>query len=466
MPTDRPARPRALRRGIIAVGGLAGLAAAAAMIAGGASGAARPVTWTVYHGTAAGSGSTNALRSVTTSSRAWTSSQLDGALYGQPVVVRGRVFVATESNRVYALSAATGRIVWSRRLAAPVPASALPCGNIAPTVGITGTPVIDAARHEIFVVADEYLHGRPAHVLVGLDTGSGAVRIQRRVDPRGQSAAATLQRTGLNLDAGQVVFGLGGNSGDCGQYRGRVVAVRETGGTPKYYTVDAAAGQSMGAIWMGGAAPEVDAHGRIWVGVGNGSVTSSGQRFDHSDSVLELSSSLRLLQYFAPSSWASDNAADLDLSMAPALVSGGKVVASGKSANAYLLNASRLGGIGHPQATASVCSSEVMGGAAVVGTTVYVPCLSGPVALRVSAAPARLRVRWSADAGGGPPIFAANRVWTVGQDGVLYGLDPSTGVVRQSAPVGAVANHFPTPGLGAGLLLVAGANRVVAFRTH
>lgn len=417
MPTHRPTRRRLSRRRLIAAGGIAALAAGAAMIATGAFGAARTVTWTVYHGNAAGSGSSNVLRSVTTSSRAWTSTGLDGKLYGQPIVLGGRVFVATENNRVYALSAATGRVVWSRRVAAPVPASALPCGNIGPTVGITGTPVIDPARHEIFVVADEYVHARPIHVLVGLDTGSGAVRMVHRVDPPGQSGAVGLQRTGLTLDAGQVVFGLGGNYGDCGQYRGRVVAVRETGGTPKYFTVDAAAGQRMGAIWMGGAAPAVDAHGRIWVGVGNGSATAGGQRFDHSDAVLELSSSLRLVQYFAPSSWRSDNASDLDLSMAPALLSNGKVVASGKSAHAYLLNAGRLGGIGHQQATASVCGGEVTGGAAVVGTTVYLPCLNGPVALRVSTKPVGLHVRWSAGAGGGPPIVAANRVWTVGQDG-------------------------------------------------
>jgi hypothetical protein len=32
------------------------------------------------------------------------------------------------------------------------------CGDILPTVGITGTPVIDTARSEIFVVADEAGH--------------------------------------------------------------------------------------------------------------------------------------------------------------------------------------------------------------------------------------------------------------------------------------------------------------------
>ena len=41
--------------------------------------------------------------------------------------------------------------------------------------------------------------------------------------------------------------------------------------------------------------------------------------------------------------------------------------------------------------------------------------------------PAGLHVRWRAGAGGGPPIVAANRVWTVGQDGILYGLDLATG---------------------------------------
>ena len=39
-----------------------------------------------------------------------------------------------------------GALLWARHLATPVPASSLPCGDIAPTVGITSTPVIDPAR--------------------------------------------------------------------------------------------------------------------------------------------------------------------------------------------------------------------------------------------------------------------------------------------------------------------------------
>ena len=187
--------------------------------------------------------------------------------------------------------------------------------------------------------------------------------------------AALLQRTGLNLTAGQVVLAMGGNFGDCAAYRGRVIAVPEAGGKPRIFTVDAAAGQSQGAVWMGGAAPAVDSAGHVWVSVGNGSVHSSSERYDYSDSLLELSPTMRLLQYFAPRSWASDNAQDLDMSTGPVLLPSGQVLLAGKSRIAYLLNGAHLGGIGGAQASlGSVCDSDIDGGAAVVGMTVYLPC--------------------------------------------------------------------------------------------
>jgi outer membrane protein assembly factor BamB len=345
-----------------------------------------------------------------------------------------------------------------------VPASSLPCGDISPTVGITGTPVIDQSRNEIFVVADELVNRSPAHVLVGLNTTSGKIELTQHVDPPDAAPAALLQRTGLTLDAGEVVFGMGGNDGDCASYRGRIVAVNEGGGTPTYYTVDAAAGDSQGAIWMGGAAPAVDSSGDIWVSAGNGSVYSASQPFDDSDSALELSSSLQLLQYFAPSTWPQNNADDLDMSVAPALLSDGQVVLAGKSRIVYLLNGAHLGGIGGQEASlGSACRDDIDGGSAVVGTTVYVPCLSGTVAIQVTASPPELSLLWSSKVGGGPPIVAAGLVWTIGQNGTLYGLDPSTGAVRQQASIGVPANHFPTPSVGDGLLLAPSANRVVAF---
>jgi outer membrane protein assembly factor BamB len=429
-----------------------------------ASAASAASGWTVYHGSPSGSGVASSVTAVDTSRRAWTSPVLSGQLYGEPLVAGGRVYVATEDNVVYALSATTGAVVWSTRLAQPVPSSALPCGDIQPTVGVTGTPVIDPGRGELFVVADELVAGRPAHTLVGLDLDTGRTELSEDVDPPGASPAALLERTGLTLDAGQVLFGFGGNYGDCASYRGRVVAVPESGGTPLYFTVDGAAGQSQGAVWMGGGAPAVDAAGNVWVEAGNGSVYSASHAYDDSDSVLELSPSLHLEQYFAPSSWPSNNAHDLDMSMVPALLADGQVLVAGKSRIGYLVNGSDLGGIGGQQATEALpCNEDIDGGIATVGTTVYLPCLTGIMAVGVTASPASLRVLWSSGRGGGPPVVAAGLVWTVGQDGVLYGLDPTTGAVRQQATIGVPANHFPTPGVGDGLFLVTTADQVVAL---
>jgi outer membrane protein assembly factor BamB len=423
-------------------------------------------SWTVYHGDLAGSGAAAPGGRVDTASRAWTSAALDGEIYGEPLVSASRVYVATENNTVYALSAATGAVAWSRHLATPVPSSSLPCGDIAPTVGITGTPVIDPARGEIFVVADEVAQGRPAHVLTGLSTTTGQVEMTRDVDPPGADTAALLQRTGLTLAGGRVVFGFGGNDGDCASYRGRVVAVPEAGGAPATFTVDAKAGQSQGAVWMGGAAPAVDARGDVWVSVGNGSVYQASRGYDDSDSVLDLSPSMRLLQYFAPADWPANNSRDLDMSAEPVLLPGGQVLLAGKSRIAYLLNGAHLGGIGGQLASLGpLCGSDIDGGAAVTGSTVYLPCAgAGIVAVRAAASPPGLRLLWRSATGGGPPIVAGGLVWTISLTGTLYGLDPQTGQVRQQATIGAVANHFPTPSAGAGLLLAPAANRVVAFR--
>jgi outer membrane protein assembly factor BamB len=426
--------------------------------------AAASGSWTVYHDDPAGDGVAPPVSAVDTTAAVWNSPAVDGQIYGEPLIYAGRVYVATENDTVYALSAATGAVAWSAHLGQPVPAGSLPCGDIAPTVGITGTPVIDQARGEIFVVADELAGGKSEHRLVGLATASGRVEMTQDVDPPGADTAALLQRTGLTLDAGQVVFGFGGNYGDCASYQGRVAAVPEAGGTPAYFTVDAAPGQSQGAVWMGGAAPVVDGHGDIWVSTGNGSVHSDTDAYDDSDSVLELSPSLQLMQFFAPTTWATDNAQDLDMSIAPALLPDGQVVLAGKSRIVYLLSGAHLGGIGHQQATlGSACGQDIDGGVAVQGMTVYLPCLAGIIAVRAASSPPSLHLLWSSGTGGGPPIAAAGLIWTMGQNGTLYGLDPATGRVRQQVTVGAPANHFPTPSVGDGLLLAASAEHVVAF---
>ena len=418
-------------------------------------------SWTQY----GGNGASGSMAAVNTTSPAWTSPALDGEIYGQPLVSSGRVYVATEDDTVYALSAATGAVVWSTPVGRPVPSADLPCGDIAPTAGITGTPVIDQSRGEIFVVADELVNGRPAHMFTGLSTASGKVEVTQDVDPAGADPAALLQRTGLAVDDGRVVFGMGGNDGDCASYRGRLIAVPEQGGPPDMFTVDAAPDESQGAIWMGGAAPVVDSSGDVWVSTGNGSVNSYSHAYDDSDSILRLSPSLKLVQFFAPATWAADNSRDLDMSVAPALLPDGQVILTGKSRIVYLLNQADLGGIGGQQAAlGSACNQDIDGGVAVQGTTVYLPCTSGIVAVRAVKSPAALHLLWSSGTGGGPPIVAAGLVWTIGQNGTLYGLDPATGAVRQQASIGVPANHFASPSAADGLLLAASADQVVAFR--
>jgi hypothetical protein len=441
--------------------------AAAGWAGGNAAAASDPAaggSWTVYHANPAGTGVAGPVTAVNTARRAWTSPTLDGQIYGEPLLFAGRVYVATENDTVYALSAATGAVAWSTHLASPVPSGQLPCGDITPAVGITGTPVIDPSRNEIFVVAEELTRGAPAHVLAGLSAADGKTEMTQDVDPAGADPAALLQRTGLTLDHGRVVFGMGGNFGDCASYRGRVVAAPETGGRPLVFTVDARPSQSQGAVWMGGAAPVVDAAGHVWVAAGNGSVHSSSQGYDNSDSVLELSPAMRLLQFFAPSTWASDNAQDLDMSIAPALLPDGQVILAGKARIVYLLDGAHLGGIGRQQATlGSACGDDIDGGVAVTGMTAYLPCASGVIAVRATRSPPALRLLWTAPQPGGPPVVAAGLIWTIGQNGMLYGLGPRTGSVRQQALIGAVASHFPTPAVAGGLLLAPAARDVVAF---
>ena len=140
----------------------------------------------------------------------------------------------------------------------------------------------------------------------------------------------------------------------------------------------------------------IDPSGNVWVSAGNGSVTSSNGQYDESDSVLELTPGMTLEQYFAPTSWASDNASDLDLgSTSPALFSDGLVLEVGKAGIGYLMKRSLLGGIGGEVASAKVCPGVADGGDAVDGSVVYVPCAAGVTAVTVTASPPGLTVGWT-----------------------------------------------------------------------
>ncbi len=202
--------------------------------------------WTTYHGNAEATGAVAAETTLLPSRQAWTSPVLDGQLYGEPLVADGRVIAATENDTVYVMAANSGHVLWSCHLATAVPSGDLPCGDISPEVGIMGTPVVDLARHEIFVDADTLTSGPSAsggveasHRLFGLDLFTGKVELDEPAMPNaGEDQLAQLQRPGLALDDGSVVIAYGQNFGDCpgpnGPAHGYVVAIPETGPAPLF----------------------------------------------------------------------------------------------------------------------------------------------------------------------------------------------------------------------------------------
>jgi len=268
-------------------------------------------------------------------------------VYAEALVVGGHIIVATENNSLYSLNADTGQVEWQTNIGSPVPSSALPCGNIDP-LGITGTPVYDSTSGLIFAVAEV---SGPMHLLVGLEARTGEIKVRRSADVAGMEPAPHQQRAALALAQGMVYIAYGGLFGDCGNYRGTVIASRTDGsGDLLSYRVPTS---REGGIWAP-AGPVVDTAGRLYVSVGNGSEILGD--WDHSDSVLRLSPTLQLEDGFAPEQWRQDNATDADLgSLSPVLLPDNLVFIAGKSGTGYTLHANALGGVGGQLQSQNVC---------------------------------------------------------------------------------------------------------------
>jgi outer membrane protein assembly factor BamB len=316
---------------------------------------------------------------------------------------------------------------------------------------VTGTPAYDPRSRLLFVAAE--LRGA-GHELFALDPSTGRVVWRRALPLRGSDPRAMQQRAALTVDGSEVLVAFGGLEGDCGDYHGTVVGVPTDGRGPlRSYVVPT---RREGGIWAA-SGPAVDAAGRLYVAVGNGSSTT---RYDGSDSVLELSPALHLLGFFAPSDWRQDNAGDADLgSTGPEPIPGGRLVAAGKAGIVYLLDGGRLGGVGGQLAETSGCVSY--GGMASAGDTVFLPCNSGVRELVVTGQ--RLSWGWAAPAGAaGSPVLGGSTVWTLdAQTGTLFGLAASNGAVQALVYVGAVS-RFATPALNGDEVLVGTLSGVTA----
>jgi outer membrane protein assembly factor BamB len=433
-------------------GGHSGSPRATASATSPATGAATPsasppasVTgWLQYHGNGQRTGIVAGLPAAGRLSVAW-SARLGGAVYGQPLVIGSTVVAATENrDEIYGLDLASGSVRWRTTVGTPASAGQQPCGNIAP-LGITSTGIYDPQTGLAYFVAQS---GASEHVLVGLDPGTGTIRVRADVPSPDHQPYYDQQRGALALDGGYVDVVFGGHYGDCGPYIGSVVAMPATGHGPILsYEVPT---PEQGGIWAPGG-PVVAPDGTIYVSAGNGAASQT--RYDGSDSVTALTPALQRTGIFAPANWRQLSADDLDLgSMSPALLADGQILQVGKSGVGYLLSAAHLGGVGGQLASGPVCAA--FGGAAVSGTVVYVPCLTGLAA--VGTAGNRVTVLWRGPADAwGSPVIGGGAVWVAGPDsGVLYELDPATGAIRQQITVAGSLPHFASPSLAGRLLLI------------
>jgi outer membrane protein assembly factor BamB len=398
-------------------------------------------------------------------SKDWTSQKLDGAIYAEPLIVGGKVYVATENNSIYSLYAQNGSINWRVHIGQPVAGDSLPCGNINPS-GITGTPAIDNSSRILYAVAflsSSSQPSSPRHVLIGLNIDSGKVIVQRNIDPAGMDPSVHQQRAALTIANGMVYIPFGGLWGDCGNYNGWVVGVptNDTGSgiKPPVVTYKVPTDREGGFWAPPGAA--VDTNGYLYVASGNGASVIS---YDHGNSVIKLSSSLNEVGSFAPSDWAILNAQDADLgSVSPAIVGPKLLFQIGKAGVGYLVNADSLGGLGGELYRGKVCDGAY-GGTAYAAPYLFVPCTDGLYVLRMNNDSFSIVWHTQQQFYAGPPIVTGNMVWAIDvSGGTIHAFDLRNGNQLFTANLGSVP-HFSTPSSGYGRVFAVSDNdRITSF---
>jgi Chitobiase/beta-hexosaminidase C-terminal domain/Legume lectin domain len=236
---------------------------------------------------------------------------VDSTVYAQPLYVPGLkmgdgqfhnvLFVATENDSVYAFDAdsnggANANPLWHVSLltaayGAGAGATAVPWADsgspdVAPTVGITGTPVINPATNTIYLVANTKENGayfsrlHALNIITGAEQPHSPANITATVTGTGNgssngqlsfSALWENQRTALNYYNGYVYFGYGAH-GDNGPWHGWLFAYNAT--TLVQSAVLCLSPNNYGAgLWASGAGLPIDndaTGGRMFVVTGNG----------------------------------------------------------------------------------------------------------------------------------------------------------------------------------------------------
>jgi chitodextrinase len=283
---------------------------------------------------------------------------VDGEVYAQPLWVpnlaigvgnHNVIFVATQNDSVYAFDADAKPCVqyWKKSFLGtgitPVPPTDTgEAFDINRKIGITGTPVIDAASKTLYVVAKTKegtanYHQR-LHALSLIDGGekfngpvdiTPAITVPGSGDTGDSSVGCTAtsgnvpfcplregQRAGLALVGGNVYVAWASH-GDVQPYHGWIMSFNASNlAQPPVVFNDSPNGRE-GGIWMSGGAPAFDSSNNIYVITGNGDYDGSK---DFGDSFLKLNSSLVLQDWFTPSVQGALDSSDWDLGAGGAIV--------------------------------------------------------------------------------------------------------------------------------------------------
>ncbi len=310
---------------------------------------------------------------------------VDGQLYAQPLymanlligsTLHNVVFLATEHDSVYAFDADSPSCVqlWKTSFlgtgvttmpwtdtANPNFVGALATNDVFPEIGITGTPVIDPATSTLYVEAKTketvgsgcsstspcYVHRLHAlNVSTGAEKLGGPVVISAaNFDPQRH-----FNRPALLL-ANSTVYVSFGSHGDIQNWQGWVFGYDAATLAQKFVfsTSDPRSGSNGASVWDAGAGPAADASGNIYVTTGNGAYDGTK---NFSESVLKLSPTGTLLDWFVPFNRSVFDANDIDMGSAGMMVLPDAVgstahqhlvLATGKVAILYLLDQTNLG---------------------------------------------------------------------------------------------------------------------------
>lgn len=428
------------------------------------------------------------------------------ALYVDRGGARDLVIASTVANQVTAFDP-TGTMVWQTNLGTPQPmpnpAEAADCGDVNP-LGVTGTPVIDFASGTMYLDAMVRDGSAAHHRIFALAVDTGAIRTGWPIDVAtalGGStpfvSAAENQRGGLTLLGGQLYVPFGGHAGDCGHYRGWIVAVPVD--KPSTPTAFATVSTQAGAWTPGGVTSDGTS---VFAVFGNG---QGGTTWAQSETVIRFGAGATFSSdshdYWAPSNWAQLDSTDADIAGPampldlPGATPSALLVAFGKDGNVYLLARSNLGGIGSPLAQLHATTNEILNTPTLYHTAsaTYVafrghgatgcPGVTGQsnvVSVKITpGSPPQMSFAWCAGSGGnGSPIATTSDgmanpiVWVVGAetDHRLHGFDGDTGAVVFAGggaddAMGSTS-RFITPIVAKGRIFVAANGQLHAFTTH